>query len=120
MFNEEIVKQQIVDKLNYNKAYYGRKNFVRNIVTDMDSFPYTRYFRGSFSSDKPIIFGREAGWRLLDNKCYTPVLTYMKPMYPNHCFQTACSTVYPCIPAYEPNGTAIDLGLNHTIVNTSL
>jgi hypothetical protein len=69
-----------------------------SVKTDMDVFPYTRFYRGG-RSDQPYIMEREAGWRELRNKCYdVPVVSQDKKLYPNHCFQSAPSTTYPCYP----------------------
>jgi hypothetical protein len=71
------------------------------IKTDMDLFPYTRFFRGAPESDVPVIMEREAGWKSRQDKCYNvPVTVESNKYYPNHCFQAAPSTVYPCYPEY--------------------
>lgn len=71
------------------------------VITDMDNFPYKRYYRGRHDSDVPIIMDREAGWRQRCENNYAPVLPALEVFYPNHCFQTATSTVYPCMPEYQ-------------------
>jgi len=93
------LSNQIKNKLSYN-PYYGTSNDTQQTVTDMDHFPYTRFFRGDFESDRPIVFEREAGWRYTENNCYKnqdPI----KPLnHKNICYESACSTVYPCYPSY--------------------
>lgn len=92
------VRNQIHKKLDYSQAYYGRSNTVKGMITDMDNFPYVRYFRGQFNKENPVIFNREAGYRPIENPCYAPILSYAQPPYTNYCWQTPCSTVYPCRP----------------------
>ena len=71
------------------------------IETDTDVFPYPRYFRGIPESDVPVILEREAGWKPRHDMCYkNPTTVESKRYYPNHCFQAAPSTVYPCYPEY--------------------
>lgn len=116
------VRNAINQKLNYAIPYYGRNNTVRNMVTDMDQFPYNRFFRGKYNSEQPIIFDREAGWRLRNDNCYKGVLGWAEPQYPNHCFEAPCSTVYPC---FGPNFMASasegskNVALNRLCVNKS-
>jgi hypothetical protein len=72
-----------------------------SILTDMDSFPYTRFYRGEYTSDNPIIMEREAGWRSRCENDYKPIKDIQTTYYPNHCFQAAITTVYPCMPEYQ-------------------
>jgi hypothetical protein len=120
--NRSFIKAQIDKKLNYNTAYFGRTNTVQNVVTDMDNFPYNRFYRGRYDSDLPIVFDREAGWRPLNNSCYRPVYSYVQPNYPDHCFQASCDIVYPCIPGYLrkwADKDELDIMLNRTCVEKS-
>lgn len=97
--NRQFVEKAIATKLNYNAPTFSGGP---NTMTDMDVFPYPRYFRGSYLSETPIVMDREAGWRPVENKCYSINLPEpdIRNEYPNHCFQTATSTVYPCYPDY--------------------
>jgi hypothetical protein len=116
------VKNQINQKLDYGQPYYARKNTVRNMVTDMDEFPYNKYFRGQYNSEAPIVFDREAGWRLRNDRCYQGLVGYAEPLYPNHCFEAPCSTVYPCQPKYskdQGDSAAINVWLNKNCVPKS-
>lgn len=98
--NVNFVRQQIIEKNNQDVAYFGRIDTAKNVITDMDNFPYQRFYRGVYNSARPIVFEREAGWRPISDKCYKGLLDYRQPDYPSHCFETACSTVNPCIPEY--------------------
>lgn len=71
------------------------------VITDHDHFPYTRYWRGQNIFDsEPRVAEREAGWRpvnhelndLLRNSLLFPTST----PEPNYCWQSACTTLYPC------------------------
>ena len=69
-------------------------------ITDYDTFPYPRWYRGIPDAVEPIVAEREAGWRVRHDDCYkvkVPPKVY-KP--PNHCFESACNTVYPCTPSF--------------------
>lgn len=95
--NVESIRKQIGEKAGSN-PFYGTMNGAESVITDMDHFPYTRFFRGIYKSTEPVVVEREAGWRPHRNSCYTVNYAKTKDPYPNHCFETACSTVYPCYP----------------------
>lgn len=99
--NIENIRYQINLKKE-NFPYYGTSLNNRNVITDYDTFPYPRYFRGEPNSDNPIISEREAGWRPRNEDCYDDnykrVNTQGKHhdvVNPKHFFQPPCSTVYP-------------------------
>lgn len=74
--------------------------FLRPITTDMDTFPYNRYFRGMETCSSPRIFDREAGHRRWNKTGYLPVSS-SQPIIPppfKGCFQIPCSTILPCMP----------------------
>lgn len=54
--NIEIIKEQINLK-NQDFPYYGTIETVKNVITDRDHFPYSRFWR------KDHFVEREAGWR---------------------------------------------------------
>ena len=55
-------------KNSYEPFNYIEKDSMAKI-TDIDHFPYTRFYRGKYLSDKPIIMDREAGYRKrIDNE----------------------------------------------------
>lgn len=91
----EHIKYQIGLKKS-NNVHYATINDVSNVVTDFDHFPYTRFYRGVYYYSKPRIIEREAGWRPQQNEYYVPNLFIEPSEYPNHCFQSACSTTFPC------------------------
>jgi hypothetical protein len=99
--NVNYVREQIQGKKSFN-PYYATAENVSKILTDYDTFPYPRWYRGVPNESRPVIAEREAGWRQQQPNCYK----VMKPVeereyeYPNHCFEGPCSTVYPCYPRY--------------------
>lgn len=88
-------------------------------ITDMDHFPYTRFYRGNPHSSRPTVFEREAGWRPANNQCYQPNIRHIEQGYPNHCYSSACSTVFPCYPSYQQkfaDKEALDVQLNSACI----
>lgn len=109
---------QIKNKLSSN-PYYGTSNDVQQTITDMDHFPYTRFYRGVYDSHQPIVMDREAGWRPIVKNCYIPNKCADKSLYPNYCFESACSVVYPCYPEYLSKITdrdALNVQLNKSCI----
>lgn len=97
--NVASVRKQIHMKSGY-VPHYGTINGAESVVTDMDHFPYTRFYRGVYNSSQPVVFEREAGWRPHRDACYSVNKYDLQSSYPNHCFEAPCSTVYPCYPQY--------------------
>jgi len=90
----------LIDKKKQSKVFYATQNDTSAVLTDMDNFPYERYFRGVPTSDRPIVFEREAGWRNIENNCYQVENPNVVDNVQKHCFEAACSTVYPCYPSF--------------------
>ena len=107
------LSNQIKNKLSYN-PYYGTSNDTQQTVTDMDHFPYTRYYRGVYNSHQPIVMDREAGWRPIVKTCYIPNKCADKKES-NYCFESACSVVYPCSPEYVSKN-ALNVQLNKSCI----
>lgn len=96
------VQSQIAAK-NSSVPYYADTRLVHSAVTDMDVFPYPRFYRGVPDHPDPIVFEREAGFRNHYQAGYTPQVEYPKQQPPNVCFQPACTTVFPCMEDSELN-----------------
>ena len=108
--NIKNVRKQIERKLNY-KPYHATVTQSVQVLTDYDTFPYPRYYRGVPDSTVPIVAEREAGWRPRHDSCYNivkPNNLKPYPKYPNHCFQSACSTTYPCYPEYADKYSSLE------------
>lgn len=93
--NVSTVQHEIAKKLNYNIPYYATHSSIQGVMTDMDNFPYKRFFRGVYYNDRPVVLERETGWRPLNNPCYRDqVVNDVKEQ--TYCWQSACNTVQPC------------------------
>jgi hypothetical protein len=97
MSSIESVRAQIERKLSGN-PYMATQNSVKNIVTDMDHHPYTRWYRGVYYYPEPVIMEREAGYRPINNSCYSLSIPPAPTVDPNIPFQAACTTIFPCRP----------------------
>ena len=110
MSNITRVRDQI-DQKKRDLPHRATITTVTGSLTDYDTFPYPRYYRGNPSSDVPIVAERETGWRPRHDTCYSvinPPDMEKYPLYPNNCFQTACSTVFPCYPEYAARYSEIE------------
>ncbi len=116
--NRDALQYQI-ELYNKEAAFFPSRELVKSVVTDMDHFPYTRFYRGNPYSDTPVIMDKEAGFRRkLD--CYTPVYVVDEGPFPNVCFEGPCSTTYPCNPQYlkkYSDAEKINLMLNKACVS---
>lgn len=110
--NVTTVRQQIEQKLNYNRPYYATPYTISPIQTDFDNFPYQRYYRGDYKSSTPIVLERETGWREWNNPCYRELTTLnVKPT--SYCWQYPCSNVFPCNKkAYKESSESKPLKVN--------
>ena len=114
------VRNQIAKKKSYN-PYIATVEQSAQVITDYDTFPYPRYFRGIPQSSQAIVAEREAGWRTRHDDCYkvqTPVVTDHNN-YPDHCFETACGTTFPCYPQSLSKHTdrkALNVMLNNACI----
>ena len=93
------VRAQILRK-ELSTPYHATVEQAGGVLTDYDTFPYPRWFRGVYYSKDPIVAEREAGWRPRHDNCYKVMIPPNDGIipYPNHCFESACSTVFPCYP----------------------
>ena len=82
-------------KQQYGTPYYALRKDVTNITTDMDHFPYKRFYRGVYYKDEPIVFDRKAGYKVKHNSCYKASYDCISDK-PDLCFEVPCSTVFPC------------------------
>jgi hypothetical protein len=94
--NQEHIRQNI----EYSIAHAGITSASQliPITTDMDHFPYNRFYRGIKDCDRPRVFDREAGHRLWRNQDYYPSASTLipSPQLFEGCFQIPCSTILPC------------------------
>ena len=82
--------------------------------TDMDHFPYRRFYRGNHRSTDPSVYSRQAGYAPRVDELYVTAkaseqchpylnlkndLLFSKP-YKNTKFETSCTQVYP---SFQPD-----------------
>lgn len=96
--NERNIQYEINRKKYSTDPYFARERNVVQVITDYDEFPYKRWYRGIPEINVPVVAEREAGYRPLIKNIYIENKT--EPEKINHCFETACSVVYPCYPEY--------------------
>ena len=109
--------RNMINLKNNHMPFYATATDVTNSITDMDHFPYSRFYRGEYASNKPIIFEREAGWRNTHNNCYRNEQPNTKESnISNLCFQPACSTVYPCYNTKLCEKDLLDMTINNTCI----
>lgn len=81
------VREQINKKKGMN-PYFATADDVVEVVTDQDTFPYPRMFRGVPESSVPIVYERETGWRDRHDDAYR---SNLEPNLENlGIFQDAC------------------------------
>ena len=96
--NVDFIRQQINEKIKCNNSvpFSAATKNVSKTVTDFDTFPYPRFFRGEYDNSKPIVMEREAGWRERHDSCYNCPERQFKIDRPQYCWQVPCSTTFPC------------------------
>lgn len=111
--NISSVRRQIHMKQS-DEPFFGTINNAQSEITDMDNFPYNRFYRGVYNSSDPVVMEREAGFRPVINSCYSKTeCPKPSPPYPNHCFQSSCSTIFPC----RPKSKLSDQQLNNECIS---
>jgi hypothetical protein len=94
--------RNMINKKNTNCVFYGTTCDAESITTDYDHFPYTRWFRGKYNSEDPIIAEREAGFRRRNDACYKLVKCKAElDQKPRICFQYPAGTNFPCVACEE-------------------
>lgn len=91
------VRKEIARKRG-DMPYLASGKAITNILTDMDHHPYNRWYRGVYYYPEPVVMEREAGWREQRPMCYDLVVPREPEEQPNHCYESACSTTFPCFP----------------------
>lgn len=94
--NIAIVRDQIAKKLR-PEPFYASTAAAGGVLTDMDHFPYRRFFRGETALSSPVFMERQAGWRPVRNQCYQQFVE-QRVCPVEYCWQQPCTTVRPCTP----------------------
>lgn len=95
--NKEVIYQQIQKKKNFC-PYTPNPYSIFEVQTDVNEFPYRRFFRGKIDSDQPHIWDREAGFSPIitqldqSQTMNSPTLLLAEASTP---FQVPCSTQFP-------------------------
>jgi hypothetical protein len=76
------------------RPYQSYANDVTHVITDIDHFPYTRFYRGVYNDTNPHIWEREAGYHVLQSQGYQKHLSYEVPEF-SLPMQIPCSTIIP-------------------------
>lgn len=99
------VQKYIQEKISTRPLGPTPASYINPIITDMDVFPYNRFYRGINDCTTPRVFDREAGHRKWQNQLYAgncdPNKSSSIPQpYKGKCFQIPCSTILPCVPEF--------------------
>jgi len=91
----EIIQKEIKKKNSFT-PYFPDPNLLFNIKTDINQFPYPRFFRGKINSSIPHFWDREAGYSPIINNNSTPLYSSSLLIAPKDAnFQPPCSTILP-------------------------
>ena len=93
--NVDNVRKQI-SSMQKSTPFIATVQNAKSVVTDYDSFPYRRWYRGVATSTNPVIAEREAGFRTRHDQCYQPDIPVINTPNPGICFQVGCNTIFPC------------------------
>lgn len=110
------LKEQICRKIygKYDNPLVHEK--LHSIMTDMDHFPYTRFFRGIYNDYKPHVMDREAGVVTHNNIAYNTVYEPIKDdSLSKRIYEGACTM---CRPGQRPEHRSllVDLPFNNVIM----
>jgi len=103
----ETIREQINRKTSAT-PYLANGRTVSHVITDMDHHPYSRWFRGVYYYPDPVIMEREAGFRPIENGCYSANVRRSASPEPKYCFEPPCNTIFPCNPRSFADKTALE------------
>lgn len=94
--NESVIRAEILKKTR-PEPYFPSPTRVFEVRTDVNQFPYGRFFRGRRDSTDPTVWEREAGYSpLVTTRDTTNDVSTATTSNGETCFQYACSTITPC------------------------
>lgn len=103
----ETIKKQIEQSISSESGYFPSPQEIYQVQTDINQWPYQRYFRGKASSTEPIVWEREAGFQeILLQSSVPSIIGFQNEIESSMCFQIPCSTTLPCSNSgkvYQPN-----------------
>lgn len=106
-------------KNNFSLPYYANKNTITAFPTDITDFPYTRFYRGIYNMNEPIIFDREPG---LSKKLFYKIQNKKEGLVTKpapYFFEYPCSTVVPP-QNIDPIGLPYGFRMSKGCVNVSI
>ena len=70
--NEKNLKNVLeqIEKKKSGKPYIATIKNSKQVLTDYDTFPYTRHYRGNPYLSEPTVMEREAGLTQINKSCY--------------------------------------------------
>lgn len=86
--NQKIIQEQMFLK-NLDAPYTVSNNIIKDVKTEYNTFPYRKWYKGKYSSHKPIVDKREAGFRPVE---FQTNKMYFVHSYRNLNFQPPCSS----------------------------
>lgn len=93
----DTIQHQIQQSIESESGYFPNPMEIYKVQTDINVFPYNRFFRGEPNSFEPIVWDREAGFQeILPQTFEKSELFFEKEPEKTTCFQNPCSTVLPC------------------------
>jgi len=100
--NIENVRRMIDRKVSIigEHSFYVQENEIKGVRTDVDHLPYTRLYRSNPFTGEAIPWSGDSGFQPRMNSFYEPNIVQTVDESEPLCFQTPCSTVYPCHPQY--------------------
>lgn len=99
MDNKTLIRREIAAKINAQRPYAPPPDSIFRVRTDVNIFPYNRFFRGRRTDFQPRIWDREAGWSPLQQEIDTRNPVNMSLQDSDACFQIPCTTILPCKPS---------------------
>ena len=94
--NVSVIRDEILKKTG-SDPYFPSPTSVFRVRTDVNQFPYGRFFRGQRDSMDPTVWEREAGYSpLITTRDTTNDVSTETTSNDKTCFQYACSTITPC------------------------
>ena len=135
--DKKFIEQEILKKNDLSRAYFATNQTINNVQTDMNSFPYIRWYRGQYANSAPVIIDREAGYQKVSQFKNVVESYYVggyplgfsqgssvdpkeRPNQPNFCWEGPCSTVLPCYSDTKKDYKEAKIALKTNSLNVSI
>jgi hypothetical protein len=98
MTNRQLIESQIRQKVHSVGAYFPDPELIFQTKTDVNVFPYQRFFRGQIDSTSPRVWEREAGFSpIITSRDTKNDVNQSVTQKSTTCFQLPCTTILPCV-----------------------